>query len=132
MTVYDSRPPGGVRLTLRLRLALLSGGMVVVIAGVFLVATWLAAGDWQILMLNSNIPATRGSPQWEFARAELERQRTPCTMAVWHHPLFSSGPNGPNTFMRDMWALLEANRVEVILNANTRERYQRYRHVAGR
>ena len=66
------------------------------------------AGDWLILMLNSNIAATRGSPQWEFARAELERQRTPCTMAVWHHPLFTSGPNGNNAFMRDMWALLEA------------------------
>jgi hypothetical protein len=76
------------------------------------------AGDWLILMLNSNVPATRGSPQWEFARRELERQRTPCTMAVWHHPLFSSGPNGPNTFMRDMWALLEANRVEVIVNGH--------------
>ena len=25
---------------------------------------------------------------------EMERQRTPCTMAVWHHPLFTSGPNG--------------------------------------
>jgi len=76
------------------------------------------SGDWLILMLNSNIAATRGSPQWEFARAELERQRTPCTMAVWHHPLFTSGPNGNNTFMRDMWALLEASRVEVILNGH--------------
>ena len=76
------------------------------------------AGDWLILMLNSNIAATRGSPQWEFVRAELERQRTPCTMAVWHHPLFTSGPNGNNTFMRDMWALLEASRVEVILNGH--------------
>jgi acid phosphatase type 7 len=76
------------------------------------------AGDWQILMLNSNIPATRGSPQWEFVRAELDRQRTPCTMAVWHHPLFSSGPNGNNIFMRDMWALLESNRVEVILSGH--------------
>jgi hypothetical protein len=76
------------------------------------------AGNWLILMLNSNVPATRGSPQWEFARTELEGQRTPCTMAVWHHPLFSSGPNGPNTFMRDMWALLEANHAEVILNGH--------------
>jgi len=76
------------------------------------------AGDWLILMLNSNVPATRGSPQWEFARSELERQVTPCTMAVWHHPLFSSGPNGSNTFMRDMWALLEANDVEVVLNGH--------------
>jgi acid phosphatase type 7 len=76
------------------------------------------AGDWLILMLNSNVPATRGSPQWEFARGELERQATPCTMAVWHHPLFSSGPNGPNVFMRDMWALLEANDVEVVLSGH--------------
>jgi 3',5'-cyclic AMP phosphodiesterase CpdA len=76
------------------------------------------AGDWQILMLNSNIPATRGSNQWEFVRAQLEAQRTPCTMAVWHHPLFTSGPNGPNPNMRDMWALLETGRVEVILNGH--------------
>ena len=76
------------------------------------------AGDWLILMLNSNVSATRGSPQWEFARGELERQTTPCTMAVWHHPLFSSGPNGPNAAMRDMWALLEANDVEVVLNGH--------------
>jgi hypothetical protein len=76
------------------------------------------AGDWLILMLNSNIAAARGSPQWNFVRAELERQRTPCTMAVWHHPLFTSGPNGPSTFMRDMWALLESGRVEVILNGH--------------
>jgi hypothetical protein len=76
------------------------------------------AGDWLILMLNSNIPASRGSPQWEFVRGELERQRTPCTMAVWHHPLFTSGPNGPNMFMRDMWELLETGRVEAVLNGH--------------
>ena len=75
-------------------------------------------GDWLILMLNSNIPAGRGSAQWEFARAELEAQRTPCTMAVWHHPLFTSGPNGPNAFMRDMWALLETADAEVVLNGH--------------
>jgi len=69
-------------------------------------------------MLNSNIPATRGSPQRELVRGELARQRTPCTMAVWHHPLYSSGPNGNNPFMRDMWALLEENRVEVIFNGH--------------
>jgi acid phosphatase type 7 len=75
-------------------------------------------GDWLILMLDSNIAATRGSPQWEFARAELERQRTPCTMAVWHHPLFTSGPSGGTPAMRDMWALLESSRAEVIFNGH--------------
>jgi 3',5'-cyclic AMP phosphodiesterase CpdA len=76
------------------------------------------AGDWLILMLNSNIPAGRGSAQWEFARRQIESQRTPCTMAVWHHPLFSSGPNGDNTQMTDLWALLEAAPIEVILTGH--------------
>ena len=89
------------------------------------------AGDWLILMLNSNIAAARGSPQWEFVRAQLERQQTPCTMAVWHHPLFSSGPNGPNVFMRDMWELLETGRVEVVLNGHD-HLYERFaRQTAG-
>ncbi len=76
------------------------------------------AGDWLILMLNSNIAAGRGSSQWEFVRQQLEAQRTPCTMAVWHHPLFTSGPNGNNAFMRDMWSLLEGARVEIVLNGH--------------
>lgn len=87
------------------------------------------AGDWLILMLNSNVPATSGSPQWNFVRDELQRQTTPCTMAVWHHPLFSSGPNGPTGSMRDMWALLETSRVEVVLNGHDHlyERFARQR-----
>lgn len=76
------------------------------------------AGDWLILMLNSNIAAGRGSAQWQFVRQQLEAQRTPCTMAVWHHPLFTSGPNGNNAFMRDMWSLLEAARAEIVLNGH--------------
>lgn len=76
------------------------------------------AGDWLILMLDSNIPAAAGSPQLEFARAQLQSQRTPCTMAVWHHPLFSSGPGGPTTAMRDMWRLLESHRAEVVVNGH--------------
>jgi hypothetical protein len=76
------------------------------------------AGDWLILMLNSNVPATRGSPQWEFARVALERQQTPCTMAVWHHPLFSSGPNGNTPAMRDLWELLETHRAEIVFSGH--------------
>ena len=77
------------------------------------------AGDWLILMLNSNIAATRGSPQWEFARA---RARAPA------HAVHDGGLASPaasrrdqtatNPFMRDMWALLEASRAEVILNGH--------------
>ena len=75
-------------------------------------------GEWLVLMLNSNIPAGQGSAQYEFARAELAAQRTPCTMAVWHHPLFTSGPNRPNSSMRALFALLESSRAEVIVNGH--------------
>lgn len=75
-------------------------------------------GEWLVLMLNSNIPAGQGSAQFAFARAELAAQRTPCTMAVWHHPLFTSGPNRPTTSMRDLFALLESSRAEVIVNGH--------------
>ena len=89
----------------------------------------LTLGHWLILMLNSNLPAGRGSPQWNYVREELQAQRTPCTMAVWHHPVFSSGPNGANAAMRDMWALLEDAGAEVILNGHDHlyERFARQR-----
>ena len=30
----------------------------------------ILVGDWQVLMLNSNVPAQRNTPQWEFVRRE--------------------------------------------------------------
>jgi hypothetical protein len=76
------------------------------------------AGDWLVLMLDSNVPARTGSPQYEFVRSELQANTTPCVMAVWHHPLFSSGPNGPSLFMRDMWALLYEQNADVVVNGH--------------
>ena len=76
------------------------------------------AGDWLVLMLNSNIPAGRGSPQFDFVRMELLANRNPCVMAAWHHPVFTSGPNGPNLFMRDLWALLYENNADLVLNGH--------------
>jgi hypothetical protein len=78
----------------------------------------LNLGDWQVLMLNSNVPAQRHSEQWEWVRLELDLQRRPCTLAVWHHPLFTSGQNGPNPSMRDMYSLLEAGGADVIVNGH--------------
>lgn len=73
------------------------------------------AGDWTVLMLDSNLPSSVNSLQYQFVRAELQSQRSPCTLAVWHHPLFSSGPNGPNVFMRDIWRLLYEHDADVVV-----------------
>jgi 3',5'-cyclic AMP phosphodiesterase CpdA len=87
-------------------------------------------GEWLVLMLNSNVPAGQGSPQYEFARTELAASRTPCAMAVWHHPLFTSGPNRSNPSMRDLFALLESSRAEVIVNGHD-HLYERFARQAA-
>jgi hypothetical protein len=76
------------------------------------------AGDWLILMLDSNDSVGPASEQYAFVRSALAANGNPCAMAVWHHPLFSSGPNGPNTFMRDIWRLLYEHNADVVITAH--------------
>ena len=69
---------------------------------------------WKVLMLNTMVPITNGSPQYEFVRQEL-RDAPLCTMAVMHHPFVSSGPNGPTPGMKDLWQLMYDNGVDVVI-----------------
>jgi hypothetical protein len=75
-------------------------------------------GEWLVLMLDSNEQWRAGSPQYEFVRSELAGNRGTCTLAAWHHPLFSSGPNGSNPHMRDLAALLHQNGADIILSGH--------------
>jgi hypothetical protein len=77
-----------------------------------------ATGDWLVLMLNSMVSTARNSPQGEFVRQQLETRRPRCTLAVWHHPLYSSGPNQSNAQMRELWSVLEAAGAEVVVNGH--------------
>lgn len=76
------------------------------------------AGDWFVLMLDSNVPMRPGSPQYQFVELELQANPRHCTMAVSHHPLYSSGPNGPTNGVRDMWRLLHERGVDVWVAAH--------------
>jgi calcineurin-like phosphoesterase family protein len=56
-------------------------------------------GDWHLVALNSNCNDVlggcgEGSPQERWLRQDLADHPTTCTLAFWHHPLFSSGPHG--------------------------------------
>lgn len=75
-------------------------------------------GDWLVLMIDSTETARAGTPQYEFVRAAMAGSRAPCTLAVWHHPLFTSGPNGPQTFMRDLYRLLYDQNADVVVAAH--------------
>jgi hypothetical protein len=76
------------------------------------------AGSWRIIALNSELPKTPGTAQNQFLRTELENFRTTCTLAYFHRPLFSSGPNGNQPDMRDLWRVLDEFGVDVVLAAH--------------
>jgi 3',5'-cyclic AMP phosphodiesterase CpdA len=90
-------------------------------------------GDWLVIMIDSNESVRTGSAQYEFVRGALTAMRPPCTLAVWHHPLFSSGPNGPQTYMRDIWRLLYDHDADVVVAGHDHlyERFDR-QDVDGR
>ena len=85
------------------------------------------AGEWLVLMLNSNIDASPTSPQYQFVREALQDRQSRCQMAIWHHPLFSSGVNGSHPHMRPIFQLLFENRADVVVNAHEHlyERFSR-------
>ena len=75
-------------------------------------------GSWHVISLNSNVPAGEGSPQLAWLRHDLSEHGTHCTAAIWHHPVFSSGQNGPQPMMREVWRTLAAANVDVVLVAH--------------
>ena len=75
-------------------------------------------GSWHVILLNSMLPAQSGTPQYEWLRQDLAASTAACTVAVWHHPLFSSGQNGNSTFMRDVFNLMYQYGVDVVLNGD--------------
>lgn len=75
-------------------------------------------GAWLILSLNSNVAAGEGSPQYEWARSELISHAGKCSLAYWHHPVITSGPNGDNPHMRSMWKLMAQQKVDVVMSGH--------------
>jgi acid phosphatase type 7 len=75
-------------------------------------------GAWHIVSLNSNVPAQVGTPQFTWLRDDLSSSSSRCLGAIWHHPLFSSGPNHIEPTMRDAWRLLQQQGAEFVINGH--------------
>ncbi|GAA3771765.1 hypothetical protein GCM10022225_68820 [Plantactinospora mayteni] len=64
-------------------------------------------GNWHVVSLNSNVSMSAGSAQERWLRADLAANTRPCTLAYWHHPLFTSGANhAPSTATRPLYQAL--------------------------
>ena len=82
-------------------------------------------GAWHIIALNSEISAFPGSPQLEWLRADVAANRTLCTLAYFHTPVFGSGTNGGNEQMRAAWRVLYEFGVDVVVNGHNHS-YERF------
>lgn len=86
-------------------------------------------GEWHIIALNSVCwevgGCGEGSPQLAWLQADLAAHPGGCTLAYWHHPLYSSGKHGANPMVQPLWqALLDAG-AEIIVNGHDHH-YERF------
>jgi hypothetical protein len=82
-------------------------------------------GTWHIVSLNSNLRDADHRRQVEWLKDDLARHPSRCTLAYWHHPLFSSGGHGNNPHVRDLWQALEAAGADVVLVSHDHD-YERF------
>lgn len=92
-------------------------------------------GEWHLIALDSQcshpprnptaVECAAGSPQEQWLRADLAAHPNPCTLAFWHHPLYSSGIDGQTEPVRPLWRALHEADADVILNGHDHA-YERF------
>jgi acid phosphatase type 7 len=75
-------------------------------------------GGWHIIALNSNIGMSAGSAQVAWLKDDLAKSTKLCTLAMWHHPRFSSGRHGSWGSPAPLWDALYAAGAEIVLVAH--------------
>ena len=88
-------------------------------------------GEWHVVALNSNCEdiggCSVGSPQVRWLKADLAaNEDKACTLAYFHHPLFSSGLHRPGVpELKPLWDVLYAADADVVLSSHDHN-YQRF------
>ncbi|HJW55180.1 MAG TPA: metallophosphoesterase [Burkholderiaceae bacterium] len=82
-------------------------------------------GAWHLVSLNSNLQPADHQQQILWLQADLARHPAHCTLAFWHHPLYSSGGHGNNDRVKDLWQALSAAGADVVLVAHDHD-YERF------
>lgn len=85
----------------------------------------LRKGDWLLLAMNSYLKPEDHAQQLEWLKKELADKPARCTLAFWHHPLYSSGGHGSSRRMIEAWRLLHEAGAELVLSAHDHH-YERF------
>ena len=83
----------------------------------------LATGSCSRSTATCRSAARQRRRQW--IRSELTANTSRCALAYFHHPLYSSGPNGDNARLAGLWQMLYEQGVDVIISAHE-HLYERY------
>lgn len=94
--------------------------------------TWFSedVGSWHVIVLDSNCDSLEGgcgpdTPQLRWLQDDLLASDARCTLALWHHPRFSSGEHGNDTAVAPFWAALHAAGADLVLNGHDHD-YERF------
>ena len=86
-------------------------------------------GAWHFIALNSNctvIGCGTTSAQYAWLQNDLAAHPSRCTLAYWHHPVFTIGDHQPDEMgMRSLLQLLYDNNADLVLNGHDHN-YQRW------
>jgi len=87
-------------------------------------------GSWHVIVVNSSCAAVggcqAGSAQERWVRADLAASGARCTLAYWHHPLFTSGAvHAPATEMRPIFTALYEAGADLVLSGHNHQ-YERF------
>src|SRR6266542_3640212 len=82
-------------------------------------------GDWHVVALNSNIAMNAGSAQEKWLRNDLAANTRHCTLAYWHHPLFSSSTVETMPDAQALWQDLYNAGAELVLVGHHHD-YERF------
>ena len=85
----------------------------------------LQLGAWRIFSLDSNLKGDAHAAQLAWLKRELAANPARCTLAYWHHPLYSSGGHGSMAVMQGAWALLHEAGADIVLSGHDHD-YERF------
>ncbi len=94
--------------------------------------TWFSedVGSWHVIVLDSNCDSPDGgcgpdAAQVRWLREDLAASDARCTLALWHHPRFSSGEHGNDPAVAPFWDALHAAGADIVLNGHDHD-YERF------
>ena len=86
-------------------------------------------GVWHVIVLNSNcevVGCATGGSQDRFIRDDLAAHPARCTVAIWHHPRWSSGTvHGPTAALQSLYTTLYELGVDILLTGHEHN-YERF------